>query len=221
MPYNPDLLLKYNAHISVECCSSLKLLNAIKYIYKYIFKGYDCADVLITTENRHNAEPEPVYQHDEINNFLSGRYVSPPEACWRIFEFNTHGRSHTVQHLPVHLPEQQTVVFDETNGSNIQERVSISTSKLLEWFKLNERDEAARALLYTEIPLHYVWKSNAWAMRQRNVEASVVRMYHVSPQQGDKYFLRLLLLHIRGAQSFEHLRTHEGVVYDTFREEPQ
>ena len=36
VPYNPDLLLKYNAHINVECCTSLK---AIKYIYKYVYIG--------------------------------------------------------------------------------------------------------------------------------------------------------------------------------------
>jgi hypothetical protein len=38
VPYNKFLLLKYNAHINVEVCTSVK---AVKYIYKYIYKGFD------------------------------------------------------------------------------------------------------------------------------------------------------------------------------------
>ena len=36
VPYNKGLLLKYNAHINVEVCTSVK---CVKYIYKYIYKG--------------------------------------------------------------------------------------------------------------------------------------------------------------------------------------
>ena len=36
VPYNAFLILKYNAHINVEVCTSLR---AVKYIYKYIYKG--------------------------------------------------------------------------------------------------------------------------------------------------------------------------------------
>ena len=37
--YNPYSLCRYDAHINVEICASLK---AYKYIFKYIFKGPDC-----------------------------------------------------------------------------------------------------------------------------------------------------------------------------------
>ncbi|GFV33654.1 helitron_like_N domain-containing protein [Trichonephila clavipes] len=37
VPYNPYLTKKYNAHIDVEICSS------IKYIFKYVYKGHNCA----------------------------------------------------------------------------------------------------------------------------------------------------------------------------------
>ena len=42
VPYNAYLLLRYNAHINVEYCASVK---AVKYLYKYIFKGHDRAVV--------------------------------------------------------------------------------------------------------------------------------------------------------------------------------
>ncbi|XP_072066104.1 uncharacterized protein [Arachis hypogaea] len=38
VPYNPWLLLKYDCHINVEICSSIK---SIKYLYKYCYKGPD------------------------------------------------------------------------------------------------------------------------------------------------------------------------------------
>jgi len=38
VPYNPYLLAKYDAHINVEVCSTIK---SVKYIYKYVYKGHD------------------------------------------------------------------------------------------------------------------------------------------------------------------------------------
>ncbi|XP_027173989.1 uncharacterized protein LOC113773551 [Coffea eugenioides] len=37
VPYNPYLLAKYDCHINVEVCSTIE---AVKYIYKYIYKGH-------------------------------------------------------------------------------------------------------------------------------------------------------------------------------------
>ena len=42
VPYCPWLSLKYNAHINLEACSSVK---SVKYLHKYIYKGHDCAKV--------------------------------------------------------------------------------------------------------------------------------------------------------------------------------
>ena len=44
------------------------------------------------------------------------------------------------------------------------------------------------------------------------------RVYTVNPCQGECFYLRLLLHHIRGPQSFAHLRTVEGNLYSSFRE---
>ena len=49
VPYNPFLPLKYNAHINVELCSTVK---SVKYLYKYIYKGYDCANIQINVNNQ-------------------------------------------------------------------------------------------------------------------------------------------------------------------------
>ena len=38
VPYNPSLLIKYNAHINVEIVNSY---SSIYCIYKYVYKGSD------------------------------------------------------------------------------------------------------------------------------------------------------------------------------------
>ena len=42
VPYNPYLSKKYNVHINVEICSSIR---SCKYLYKYVYKGPDMASV--------------------------------------------------------------------------------------------------------------------------------------------------------------------------------
>ena len=42
-------------------------------------------------------------------------------------------------------------------------------------------------------------------------------MYHCNSTAGEKFYVRLLLTAVTGPQSFEHLRTVNGIQYDTFR----
>jgi hypothetical protein len=44
VPYNPFLLRTFNCHINVEACESIK---SVKYLFKYIYKGYDRASVVM------------------------------------------------------------------------------------------------------------------------------------------------------------------------------
>ncbi len=48
VPYNLYLATKYNAHINVEICSTVK---AVKYLYKYVYKGHDKIVQSLTPEN--------------------------------------------------------------------------------------------------------------------------------------------------------------------------
>ena len=68
VPYSPYLLAKFDCHINVEYCASVK---AIKYIFKYNLKGTDQANVEV-------AEDEQNY--DEIKSYINMRYVSSCEA---------------------------------------------------------------------------------------------------------------------------------------------
>lgn len=43
-------------------------------------------------------------------------------------------------------------------------------------------------------------------------------MYHCSPLAGERFYLRMLLITVRGPRSFEDLRTVNGRLYSTFCE---
>lgn len=137
VPYNPYLTLKYNAHINVESCASIK---SVKYLYKYVYKGYDCTNVKVTIDK----DGKQNNSVDEVANFLDLRYVSAPEAMWRILEFKMHEQSHTITRLAVHLPNQQAVYFKEGEEKEALEKAQNSDSTLTAWFKQNAEDENAR-----------------------------------------------------------------------------
>nr|XP_047141325.1 uncharacterized protein LOC124816255 [Hydra vulgaris] len=188
VPYNPWLSKKYQAHINVEACMSVK---AVKYLYKYIYKGHDCANVLINEQ----------VNHDEINTFLDCRYFSAPEALWRIFEYPISHMSHSIIRLNVHLPENQIVYFREGEEQVALDRAAQRDAHLTAWFKLNSENEGANRYSYVDIPYHFVLMINI-----------------VNGRLDKEVEIRLLLLQAKGAKSWEDLRTVNGIVLETFRE---
>ncbi|XP_066925068.1 uncharacterized protein [Clytia hemisphaerica] len=168
VPYCPYLCKKYNAHINLEVCVSIK---AVKYLYKYIYKGHDTAPIEIAER----------IDHDEIRTFLDARYVSSPEACWRLFAFPMHTQSRTVIRLAEHLPNFQRVYFREGEEENAADRAGNNETMLTAWFLLNQNDPTARQILYPDIPYDYVFiksrNGNKWKVRERGHGTVISRMY--------------------------------------------
>ncbi|KEP45929.1 putative ATP-dependent DNA helicase PIF1 [Rhizoctonia solani 123E] len=228
VPYNPFLSRKYNCHINVETCSGI---GAIKYIFKYVYKGGD----RITIEIVQNIDGEPRQgpNPDEISAHLDARWISPYEALWRLFKFTMHAEVPNIVRLQVHLPNQQSVSFRQ--GELIENVVAnAKDTTLTAFFKLNSHENAetkryANELVYQEIPSRFTWQkaSRKWKLRRliRNNDGSVKftagalgRMYFAPPNSGERFYLRTLLTVVRGPTSFEDLRTYNGVVFGTFKE---
>ncbi|KAJ8976679.1 hypothetical protein NQ317_004763 [Molorchus minor] len=203
VPYNRYTLLKYNCHINVECVSNI---NSVKYLYKYFFKSVDMALVRIVVNDRQQVN------YNEIETFLNARYMAPPEAAWHILQFPLIEKH--PHRLSIMRPLTSETSFEQ-QALDIHE-----TTQLTAWFTLNQNDLQARQYLYTEIPLHYVWQSaqRHWRQRLRGAASIVVRLYAVNYRNQELYCLRLLLLHVRGALSFENLRSVDGNVCATFAE---
>lgn len=138
---------------------------------------------------------------------------------WRLLEKKMHEKSHAIIRLPVHLQDMQPVYFYDNEERQALERAAQKKTMLTAWFDLNATDNEANRYLYADIPKHFVWKNNKWERRARLGDKIVSRLYSVSPKDFERFHLRMLLFHIPGAKSYEDLRTHDGVIMDSFKEE--
>ncbi|XP_050889665.1 uncharacterized protein LOC127094952 [Lathyrus oleraceus] len=98
VPYNPWLLLKYDYHINVEICSSIK---SNKYLYKYVYKGPD----------RVAMEVHKGSYMDEVQQYVDARWICAPEALWKIFRFTLYRLYFLVKRLQIHLLNRHQVRF--------------------------------------------------------------------------------------------------------------
>jgi len=71
VPYNPYLSLRFNAHINIKIAGSIK---AVKYMYKYVFKGGDRATATIHSEEVANQIIDKIKEH------VDARWLGPPKA---------------------------------------------------------------------------------------------------------------------------------------------
>jgi hypothetical protein len=86
--YNPILLMRYNCHINVEICNSIK---CAKYLYKYVFKGHDRVSCSID-QAQANMDGEPLVIN-EIKQYRDGRCIIAIEAIYRLYGFPLYDMS--------------------------------------------------------------------------------------------------------------------------------
>uniref|UniRef100_A0A0G4HEZ5 ATP-dependent DNA helicase n=1 Tax=Chromera velia CCMP2878 TaxID=1169474 RepID=A0A0G4HEZ5_9ALVE len=233
VPYNKPLLLKYNCHLNVEFCRSVK---CVKYLNKYVYKGPDRAMAKVVSEDAQG-------NIDEIQDFVDGRYISSGEAVWHLLDFPLNGCSHNVERLACHLENHQSVSFDPAAEPSVNNIIQAGPPKttLTAFFEYNTTPparlhpgESPHTLLYHEFPRYYTFNNSTktWKLRDRvkkaldrgrpwanaGVEKAVGRVHWASPSQGERFFLRLCLIHQKGATSFDDLKTVGGVTYPTYRE---
>lgn len=204
VPYNPYLLQKYRCHINIEIASSVA---AVKYIFKYVFKGPD--RITLAVEKRNLG--------DEVTQYIHGRYIGPTEAFWRVFEYPTHGRYPSVQRLQVHLKDQHQIQFPlDATPSQIALLMEEKRTTLMGLFEYNRSYSSGRHLTYPQFPTKFVWKKETREWTPRQKLKAYGRMYTCSPLAGERYYLRLLLTTVCGPQSFEDLYEFDGVTYPTY-----
>jgi hypothetical protein len=122
------------------------LVQAIKYIHKYIYKGIDRAALYLIDEN------------NKITRYLQGYYIGPTEVIWRIFEFFTHEECPSVIHLPIHLSNQQPVYFTaNVTKEEICKCMQLAQSKFIVFFQYNMNYKDGQQYLYHEFPTYYTF----------------------------------------------------------------
>ncbi|XP_071933437.1 uncharacterized protein [Coffea arabica] len=219
VPYNPYLLAKFNCHLNVEICSTVK---AVKYMYKYIYKGHDKIHFVLNSQDSNELNSDGhVSAIDEIKDYQSARWVCAVESIWRIYRFLLFQIHPAVIHLQLHLENCQPLNFRE--DQDLRDIVANRFAKrtmLTEFFYMNSTDSLAQNLkcTYKQFPEHFVWYPGRRKWEPRKQKDCIGRIVTASPMEGERYFLRLLLTHIKSPTSFDDLRTINGAYVHTFRE---
>ncbi|XP_074336530.1 uncharacterized protein LOC141673684 [Apium graveolens] len=220
VPYNRDLLIRFQCHTNLEICNSSR---SLKYLFKYCLKGHDTTTMCLRKKNNKKGctttiTPEK-WPLDEVKQYLNGRYVCASEASWRIFGFDIHSRWPSVERLPVHLPNDKHVSFK--GSENLQEvfdNAGTKKSKLEAWFDANKTYAEAPNLTYSEFPSKFTWHPQPGIWKQRKRGDVIGRLAEVHSSSGELLYLRMLLLRIKGAVYFDDLKTVNGHVYNSFHE---
>lgn len=208
--FNPFCLEFLEGHVNIECAWCFW---TTKYLTKYVKKGGDTGTLRLTDEN------------NEIQQYINGRYFSAAEGAWRIFGFDMHGQQPSVMRLPIHLPEDQAVVFNaQDDPQHVIAQGRQSETALTAFFTANnnqgEIGMEARKHTYQEFPQYFTLKTHGnhkeWCLRKQR--PSLGRMVYVSPTAGERFYLRTLLSVVRGPQSFDDLLCVDGQRYTSFHD---
>ncbi|KAH1133303.1 hypothetical protein GLYMA_05G078600v4 [Glycine max] len=215
VPYNPKLLKKYRAHINIEWCNQS---TSIKYLFKYINKGYDRVTTVMLSDSD-NAAQNVNIQNDELKEYLDCRYISPCEAAWRIFAFPIHGRKPAIERLYFHLPDQHNILYEDHDDiDDVLSKPTISDSKCLAWMNTSKDFDEARNLTYSQFVSKFVYNKRNRSWQPRKKGYTIGRLIWVPPTTGELFYLRMMLGSCKGPTSFEDIRTVANIQYPTYRE---
>jgi hypothetical protein len=212
-PYNPWLLLKYDAHINVEVCVGQ---HCVKYLYKYVLKNNDRGDRTMVS----------LQPPDEVTQFQDMRSIGASEAVWRMLKFDLHSAAPAVVRLPVHLPNDVNVLYQEGDELRTVEAGSPSTC-LTAWIQwtlqllpdvtttdvhdVRRLVDPRHNLLYVQMPSMFKWdhKEKHWTARRNdtyNVNSRPVgRMWYVCPTAGEQFYLSIMLCNTSPVDILEHV----------------
>jgi len=196
VPHNLEMLKKFDCHINVEYAAGV---NSIGYLYAYITKGLDRANVKISSGN-------------EIADFCKVRYVSATEATWKaVFQYRSNMRSPSVKSFYVFFrpgsaaPPPQTDVakyFSRPSGDRFE------TLTMVQYFEryIATKDKPRKREVEVWLDLQGNWVHS-------RTEAFVGRLVWIDPRAGEAYFLRALVQKLP-ARNYTELKNGKA----TFRE---
>lgn len=145
IPYNPYLLKKFQAHINMEWRNQSR---SVKYLFKYINKGYDRTTTVVVQNGTDGSYM--IRNVDEIKHYLDCRYVSPSEACIRLFSFPIHCRFPAIERLYFHLEGDNCVNYTNYEMINdVLDKPSVKESMLTSWMEANKTYPEAKFLTYS------------------------------------------------------------------------
>ena len=111
--YNLYFLKKYQIHLNVEICTSIKFVT---YFYKYVFKDFDHVSVFfvitrkINDDRTHRNDNREIV--DEIIVYHDIQWIDSCEIVWKILQLFMKKIKFSVVRLQIHMKNQQRILFD-------------------------------------------------------------------------------------------------------------
>ena len=133
--------------------------------------------------------------------------------------------------LDIHDEGKQFVCFKP--GEEADKIANPKITKLTAWFAYNQSqvdkknnndptfDENHDKYTYMQFPEHYTYNESkkVWKPRVHDSEfpSCIGRIHAVPRSSDDRYYLRMLLHHVKGVTCHKDIRTINDVVYDTYK----
>ena len=116
--------------------------------------------------------------------------ITAIEVVYRLYAFKLYSMSPPVLQMQVHLEGMHMVAYKSTdNLNNVVKSEKLQTSMLTEYFNVNRSNPATRQ----------------YPRKVKRIQ--IGRLVYANPAEGERYYLRIMLNHVRGATSYENLRT--------------
>lgn len=178
---------------------------------------------------------------DEIEDYWQGRYLSAPEAMWRMLGFHIQKKDPSVTALPIHLPEsrrhrqysrrngsESTIskldrYFLRPNGTFIYHDLprsfdSVTYTEYYSLFRLAAYDESKDDnLRYFRERTNSVDSPQMHVILRDDPNAHLCRLYTAKPSDGELFYLRTILQN-RPVRSFDDALTVDDVKLASYQE---
>ena len=130
-----------------------------------------------------------------------------------------HARSLAVERLYFHLENQQHVYWtDDQQIGEVLSKNTIKESMFTALMHSNKIYSYGRDITYHQYISRFVYVARKRCWQPRKQGNTIGRLIWVPPSAGELFYLRMMLSTAKGAQSYNDIRTVNGVVYPTFRE---
>ncbi|KAF1895962.1 hypothetical protein Lal_00033914 [Lupinus albus] len=184
--------MKYQAHINMEWCNQSTSINISS-------KAMTGSQLLL--------------------NFRNGGSQNQANINERIFRFPIHGRQPVLERLFFHLQGEQPVYFNDNEEiENILSRPIISESMFTSWMEANEQYLESRNLGYAQYVSKFVYVKRNRCWKPRKFGYTIGRLIWVPPCTCELYYLRIMLIVVKGPTSYETTRAVSEIQYSTFRD---
>lgn len=123
------------------------------------------------------------------------------------------------QEVFFHLIGENPVVFtDNQRMERVLEKPSVIESMFTSWFKANANYSEAQKLTYGQFDSKFVYnkKNRCWTLRKRGF--TIGRFIWVPPCTRELFYLRMMLIVVKGPLTYDQLKNVDGVQLLTFRE---